>query len=187
MRINEYDNHPKHFVYTTVHFYPLNSLLRHLQNLQWVLRMDHKLESVLKILVEQFQLEPELLQTPSYCSSHMTKSGSTEKGHLCDLKTSLSSGTITGATCDHWSTMKADMSKNRGRIPGQGWKDFSGECWFGQARQYVRHEERQLQYCLTGGRYTTPHEAFCPSQRPRHNSAQSHTIAQWFSYKATHN
>lgn len=36
MRINEYDNHPKHFVYTTVHFYPLNSLLRHLQNLQWV-------------------------------------------------------------------------------------------------------------------------------------------------------
>ncbi|XP_058263543.1 potassium voltage-gated channel subfamily KQT member 1 [Hemibagrus wyckioides] len=47
-----------------------------------VLQMDHKLDSVLTILVEKFQLEPELLQTPSHCSSRLMKrqSGSTEKG-----------------------------------------------------------------------------------------------------------
>ncbi|TSK13434.1 Potassium voltage-gated channel subfamily KQT member 1 [Bagarius yarrelli] len=46
-----------------------------------VLQMDHKLESVLKVLVEQFKLEPELIQTPGYCSSRLMKrqSGSLEK------------------------------------------------------------------------------------------------------------
>ncbi|XP_053541912.1 potassium voltage-gated channel subfamily KQT member 1 [Ictalurus punctatus] len=47
-----------------------------------VVQMDHKLESVLKILMDQFQLEPELLQKPSHCSSRLMKrqSGSMKKG-----------------------------------------------------------------------------------------------------------
>ncbi|XP_060770547.1 potassium voltage-gated channel subfamily KQT member 1 isoform X3 [Neoarius graeffei] len=47
-----------------------------------VLQMNHRLECVLKILVEQFQLEPELLQKPSQCSSCLMKrqNGSMEKG-----------------------------------------------------------------------------------------------------------
>ncbi|XP_053338695.1 potassium voltage-gated channel subfamily KQT member 1 [Clarias gariepinus] len=46
------------------------------------IKMEHKLDSVLKILVEQFQLEPELLQRPSHCSSCLMngQSGSMEKG-----------------------------------------------------------------------------------------------------------
>ncbi|KAK3526319.1 hypothetical protein QTP70_022745, partial [Hemibagrus guttatus] len=81
-------------------------------NAMQVLQMDHKLESVLKILMEKFQLEPELLQTPSHCSSRLMKrqSGSTEKGQQ-KLRQALGGQVVLP---DDWETT-AEVIRETGR------------------------------------------------------------------------